>query len=209
MCGIAGIFSLNGNPVTMGELGSMCRVLSHRGPDEEGFYLGRDVGLGMRRLTVIDLRTGRQPIENEDGSVRVVFNGEIYNFGELRRELEGRGHRFRSATDTETIVHLYEEHGERCVERLRGMFAFALWDDRRKQLMLARDRLGIKPLYYAETEGRLAFGSELKALLQLPEIDPSLNWSSVGNLFIFLSTPRSESIVRGVHKLEPGHYLTA
>jgi len=209
MCGIAGILSLNEKPVLLEEVRSMCAALSHRGPDDEGFYLNVDVGLGMRRLTVIDLETGRQPICNEDESVWVVFNGEIYNFRALRRDLEKQGHHFRTATDTETIVHLYEEYGPDCVGKLRGMFTFALWDDRRKQLMLARDRLGIKPLYYTEVQGRLAFGSELKALLQLPELDRTLNWASVSHLFAFLVTPRSESIIQGVHKLEPGHFLLA
>jgi asparagine synthase (glutamine-hydrolysing) len=208
MCGIAGIASSNGRPVALEELQSMCAVMAHRGPDDEGFYLGRGVGLGMRRLSIIDLKTGRQPVRNEDGSVWVVLNGEIYNFRELRRDLERRGHSFYTASDTETIVHLYEEYGADCVKRLRGMFAFALWDDRSRTLLLARDRLGIKPLYYAEFGGRFAFASELKALLQLPEADRTLNWAAVGHLFTYLTTPALESIVAGVRKLEPGHLLT-
>src|SRR5713226_5783423 len=139
MCGIAGIVSLNGQPVALDELRTMCTAMVHRGPDDEGLYLGHNVGLGMRRLSIIDLKTGHQPIQNEDGSIWVVFNGEIYNFQELRQDLETRGHRFSTGTDTETIVHLYEEHGPRCVDRLRGMFAFAVWDDRRRQLVVARD----------------------------------------------------------------------
>jgi asparagine synthase (glutamine-hydrolysing) len=211
MCGIAGIFSLNGRTVLPDELGAMCDALAHRGPDDEGFYLGRDksVGLGMRRLSIIDLKTGRQPVHNEDGTVWVVFNGEIYNFLELRRELKERGHSFYTTTDTETIVHLYEEYGPRCVEKMRGMFAFAVWDDRRKTLLLARDRLGIKPLYYAAVDGRLLFASELKALLQVPEVERSLNWRAVSHLFSFLTTPPTESIIEGVRKLEPGHILIA
>lgn len=209
MCGIAGIVSMNGRPVLLEELQSMCAAMVRRGPDDEGFYLGAGAGLGMRRLSIIDLQTGRQPVRNEDGSVWAVFNGEIYNFQSLRRELEQRGHVFASATDTEVIVHLYEEYGTRCVEHLRGMFAFALWDTRRQQLLLARDRLGIKPLYYGEIGGRWVFASELKAVLQLPEIERRLNWSAVNHLFTFLSTPPSESIVEGVHKLDPGHLLVA
>lgn len=211
MCGIAGIVSWDGPPVTLQELDSMCAAISHRGPDDQGMYLGkgRKVGLGMRRLSIIDVNTGRQPVRNEDGSVWVVFNGEIYNFKELRRELEQRGHVFYTATDTETIVHLYEETGPRCVERLRGMFAFAVWDERRRQLVLARDRVGIKPLYYAETNGRLLFASELKALLQLPDVERRLNWGAVDHLFTFLATPASDSIVEGVRKLQPGHVLVA
>lgn len=208
MCGIAGILSLNSRSVCVEELQSMCAAMTHRGPDDDGFYVGRGMGLGMRRLSIIDLETGRQPVHNEDGSIWVVLNGEIYNFKELRRALERRGHSFYTATDTETIVHLYEEYGVYCVEKLRGMFAFALWDDRSKILLLARDRLGIKPLYYAQVGGRLAFASELKVLLQLPEVKRSLNWKAVDHLFTFLSTPGAESVVAGVHKLEPAHVLT-
>jgi asparagine synthase (glutamine-hydrolysing) len=211
MCGIAGIMSFDGKPVSLEELHAMCAALAHRGPDDEGFHLGKDkrVGLGMRRLSIIDLQTGRQPVHNEDGTVWVVFNGEVYNYRERRRELKARGHAFYTTTDTEVIVHLYEEYGPRCVEHLRGMFAFALWDDRRKILLLARDRLGIKPLYYGVVDGRLLFASELKAILQVPEVERSLNWRAVSHLFTCLTTPPTESIVEGIRKLEPGHLLTA
>jgi len=158
----------------------------------------------MRRLSIIDLDSGRQPVSNEDGTIWVVFNGEIYNFQELRRQMEGRGHVFSTRTDTETIVHLYEEYGNHCVDHLRGMFAFALWDEHRGRLLIARDRLGIKPLYYAECGGRLLFASELKSILQLPEVGRDLNWSAVSHLFTFLSTPPTEAIIEGVRKLEPG-----
>src|SRR5579863_5610225 len=208
MCGIAGIVSRGAKPVHLEELQSMCAAMLHRGPDEDGFYVVRGVGLGMRRLSIIDLKTGRQPISNEDGTLWAVLNGEIYNYRELRSDLAQRGHKFRTNSDTETLVHLYEESGPDCVLRLRGMFAFALWDERRRTLLLARDRLGIKPLYYTQAGGRLAFASELKVLLQLPEVQRELNWQSVGHLFTFLSTPSRESIVAGVHKLEPGHTLT-
>ena len=187
----------------------MCCSIAHRGPDDDGFYLKPEVGLGMRRLSIIDLDSGRQPVPNEDRSVWVVFNGEIYNYRDLRRDLEQRGHVFSTHTDTETIVHLYEEYGKRCVEHMRGMFGFALWDERSKQLLLARDRVGIKPVYYAEIGGRLLFASELKAILQLPEVERRLNWSAVSHLFTFLSTPPTEAIIDGVHKLEPGCLLTA
>src|SRR5882672_9282112 len=207
MCGIAGMVSQAGNPVSADELRRMCGVLAHRGPDDEGFYLGAKAALGMRRLAVIDVETGSQPVHNEDGSVWVVLNGEIYNYQELRRDLIARGHHFYTSTDTEVIVHLYEEHRERCVEKLRGMFAFAIWDERRKVLLLVRDRLGIKPLYYTEVGGRLLFASELKALLQIREVPSALNWSAVSHLFTFLSTPLTESIVEGIHKLPPGHLL--
>jgi asparagine synthase (glutamine-hydrolysing) len=209
MCGIAGIVSLEDKPIFERELRDMCGAIAHRGPDEEGYYFGAGVGLGMRRLSIIDLASGRQPIRNEEGSVWVVFNGEIYNFRELRRELEGRGHIFSTRTDTETIVHLYEEYGKRCVDHMRGMFAFAIWDERNRQLLLARDRVGIKPLYYVEVDGRLLFGSELKAVLQLKEVERKINWSAASHLFTFLSTPPAEAIIGGVHKLEPGHLLRA
>lgn len=207
MCGIAGIVSANGKPVLGEELKAMCDAMIHRGPNDEGFYIGDGIGLGMRRLSIIDIDNGSQPVRNEDGSVWVVLNGEIYNYRELRRDLVSRGHYFYTGTDTEVIVHLYEEYGADCVDKLRGMFAFALWDKRSKIFLLARDRLGIKPLYYTEVNGRLAFASELKALLQLPEVELNLNWRAVNHLFAFLSTPASESIVAGVHKLEPGHML--
>ncbi len=209
MCGIAGIFDLHGGPVEQADLVRMSDAMIHRGPDEAGFHLTGSLGLAMRRLSVIDVEGGSQPVRNEDGTVWVVFNGEIYNFRELRRELETAGHVFETHTDTEVIAHLYEEHGVSCVEHLRGMFAFALWDARRRQLLVARDRLGVKPLYWSEGTGRLLFASELKAILELPEVERRLNWGSVDHLFTFLTTPSRESIVEGVHKLEPGHLLVA
>jgi asparagine synthase (glutamine-hydrolysing) len=208
MCGIAGIFGIDGQQVHQNELVRMCDALVARGPDDAGYYVGGDVGISMRRLSIIDLDTGHQPVCNEDGSVKVVLNGEIYNFRELRQEMLDKGHTFTTTSDTEVIVHLYEEYGTACVERLRGMFAFAVWDENKRQLMVARDRMGIKPLYYGVFGGRLLFASELKALLALDDIERELNWTSVSYLFAFLSTPRDESIVKGVHKLEPGHMLT-
>jgi len=209
VCGIAGIVRWDGRPVLEDDMRAMCRAMVHRGPDEEGVYLGAGVGLGMRRLSIIDLEGGQQPISNEDGSIWVVFNGEIYNHRELRRQLTRDGHAFRTASDTEAIVHLYEDLGPRAVERLRGMFAFALWDAPRRQLLLARDRLGIKPLYYAELDGGVVFASELKPILQRPDIGRELNWEAVGHLFTFLATPSSSSIVKGVRKLEPARFATA
>jgi asparagine synthase (glutamine-hydrolysing) len=209
MCGIAGTISLDGRRVRADEVRAMCAAMVHRGPDAAGFFFDTEVALGMRRLSIIDLATGVQPIRNEDGTIWIVFNGEIYNFHELRCELEQRGHTFVTTSDTETIVHLYEEYGRRCVERLRGMFAFAIWDGRRRELFAARDRLGIKPFYYAETAGRLAFASELRALLEVPTIDRSINWRALNRLVTFLTTPQSEAIVSGVKKLPPGHLLIA
>ncbi|MGE5624342.1 MAG: asparagine synthase (glutamine-hydrolyzing) [Bacillota bacterium] len=208
MCGIAGIFSHGARAVYPREIEAMCEAMRHRGPDDAGYYLHERAGLGMRRLSIIDLKTGHQPVRNEDGSIHVVLNGEIYNYRELRADLERQGHRFYTATDTETLVHLYEEYGESCVSRLRGMYSFAIWDEHRMTLFLARDRLGIKPLYYTETGGRLIFASELKALLQLPEVPRDLNWGAVNHLFTSLSTPGTESIIKGVHKLPPGHTLS-
>ena len=213
MCGIAGILSFDGRPVAPARVRTMTDAMIHRGPDDEGFYFGQGVGLGMRRLAIIDLATGRQPIASEDGSVQVVLNGEIYNFQELRRRLEARGHRFATATDTEVIVHLYEELGPACVEELRGMFAFALWDAGERRLLIARDRLGIKPLYWARYRGpagdTLAFASELKAILALDELPVELDGAAVDHLFSFSTTPADRSIVAGVARLEPGCLLLA
>src|SRR4051812_44481275 len=194
MCGIAGLLSLGGKPPLQEEVQSMCDAMVHRGPNDDGYYVSADAVIGMRRLSIIDLDGGHQPVHNEDRTVWVVFNGEIYNFKSLREDLEQQGHRFYTDTDTEVIVHLYEQYGESCVDRMRGMFAFAIWDDRRKTLLIARDRIGIKPLFYSIVDGRLAFGSELKVLLQLPEIERKLNWGSVNYLFSSMCTPSGESI---------------
>ncbi len=204
MCGIAGIVQWDTVP-SAGDVHAMCSTLVHRGPDDEGVFVGQHVAMGMRRLSIIDIAAGHQPLCNEDRSVWVVFNGEIYNYKELRADLERRGHRFATATDTETLVHLYEEYGPGLTDRLRGMFAFAIWDIRQQQMLLARDRLGIKPLFYAPLPGGLAFASELKALLALPSIDRTINWSALGHVLTFLTTPQRDSIVRGVHKLDAGH----
>lgn len=185
----------------------MCAAMVRRGPDEEAVYLDKRIGLALRRLSIIGLETGRQPVHNEDGSVVVVMNGEIYNYKELRKDLEHLGHRFYTNTDTETIAHLYEEKGEECVKDLRGMFAFALWDVRKQQLFMARDRVGIKPLYYGQFGERFVFASELKAILALPDIPREINWRSLDHLFTTMTTPATESIVAGIHKLEPAHTL--
>ncbi len=204
MCGIAGVVRWDGQAPALEDVQVMCDVMVHRGPDDEGYYHDGQAALGMRRLSIIDLHTGHQPVSNEDGTVWVVLNGEIYNFKELRRDLEARGHRFRTTSDTETIVHLYEDHGPGAVEKLRGMFAFALWDTRRRELLIARDRLGIKPLYYALVPGGIAFASELKSILQMPALDRRVNFASLGHFLTFGDTPAAESMVEGVHKLEPG-----
>lgn len=211
MCGIAGFVDLNPAPATAAadraRVKAMCDAMRHRGPDDEGIYVEPGVALGMRRLSIIDLSTGNQPIHNEQQTVHVVFNGEIYNYRQLRRTLEAAGHRFYTSSDTETIVHGYEEWGERVFSRLRGMFGIALWDARRRTLLVARDRAGIKPLYYAEAAGRLFFGSEAKCLLANAEIDRRLDLRALDHYLGYLYTPRDAAIFRGMRKLLPGHLL--
>jgi asparagine synthase (glutamine-hydrolysing) len=209
MCGIAGLISFDGRPASLEALHAMCAATAHRGPDDFGYYSDDHAALGMRRLSIIDRATGHQPVHNEDGTVWVVSNGEIYNYRQLTKELKQSGHTFYTESDTEVIVHLYEEYGLEGVGKLRGMFAFALWDAKTRQLVLARDRFGIKPLYYGEVGGRIIFASELKALLQLPEVERRINWSAVGHLLSWMSTPSKESIIEGIHKLEPAHMLIA
>jgi len=212
MCGIAGFADLSAShgrtlDADRQRVKAMCDVMRHRGPDDEGFHVEPRVSLGMRRLSIIDLTTGHQPIRNEDGTITVVFNGEIYNYRELRGELEAAGHRFSTSSDTETIVHGYEEWGERVFSRLRGMFAVALWDGRTRTLLVARDRAGIKPLYYAEAAGRLFFGSEAKCVLANPEVDRRLDVAALDHFLAYQYTPRDRSIFRGIAKLRPGHLL--
>jgi asparagine synthase (glutamine-hydrolysing) len=211
MCGIAGMFEPE---TTMGPyerrevLRRMCCVINHRGPDDEGFYVEGGVALGMRRLSIIDLFTGHQPMSNEDGSVRIVFNGEIYNYREIRDELISRGHTFQTGSDTEVIVHLYEDEGEACVERLRGMFAFAIYDRRERKLFIARDRVGVKPLHYAVVGNGIVFGSEIKSLLQHRAVGREINLEAVSDFFSFGYVPDPHSAFRGINKLPPGHTLT-
>lgn len=185
----------------------MCATLTHRGPDAEGLYLGEGVGLGQRRLAIIDLSDAAvPPLSNEDGTVWVVFNGEIYNFREIRRDLELRGHRFRTVSDTEVLVHLYEEYGERCVQHLKGMFAFAIWDAPRARLFLARDRLGKKPLYYAVTAGSLTFGSEIKAITAAPGVSVAPNYAAIDAYLQRQYVPSPLTAFKGIRKLPAGHY---
>ena len=209
MCGIAGFVDSSHaqTPDADAVVRTMCSVIRHRGPDDEGVHTEPGVGLGMRRLSIIDLSTGHQPIHNEDGTVWLVFNGEIYNYRELRRELESAGHRFYTASDTETIVHAYEQWGEDAFRRLRGMFGIALWDRRARTLLLARDRAGQKPLHYAERGGRLYFASELKSLIAAAAVRREIDLPALDHYLSFLYAPRDRSIFKGVHKLPPGHYL--
>ena len=210
MCGIAGIFDLGERrPIDESLLVAMRDSLRHRGPDDEGLHVEPGVGLGHRRLSIIDLSGGHQPCYNEDSTVVVVYNGEIYNFQELVEELSALGHTFRSSCDTEVLVHAWEEWGEASVERYNGMFAFALWDRNRKTAFLARDRLGIKPLYYARTDdGRVLFGSELKSLLVDPRLSRELAPEAVEEFFAYGYVPEPRSIFRRVQKLSPGHTLS-
>lgn len=211
MCGISGIVDLRDRrPINPALLQAMNDTLTHRGPDGEGFHYEPGVGFGHRRLSIIDLEGGKQPLYNEDETVVVTYNGEIYNFGELIQELAGKGHRFRTRCDTEVIVHAWEEWGERCLDRFNGMFAFALWDRRRQMLFMARDRLGVKPLYYAQlADGELIFGSELKALLVHPKLEREIDPEAVEDFFCFQYVPDPKTIYKGVAKLAPGHFLLA
>jgi asparagine synthase (glutamine-hydrolysing) len=208
MCGIAGIVHRDPSQEVPEELlHRMCLSLQHRGPDDQGIFRQGPVGLGVRRLSIIDLDTGHQPIPNETGTMVVVLNGEIYNFRGLRRRLEAQGHRFRTQTDTEVIVHLYEEYGVEAVQQLRGMFALALWDGERQRLLLARDRLGKKPLHYAVLADRLLFASELKAILQDPEVSTAIDVQALDAYLTFQFVPHPLTIYSAIRKLPPAHRL--
>ncbi len=187
----------------------MNETIVHRGPDDEGIYVGPGIGLGFRRLSIIDLAGGHQPISNEDGRIWVMLNGEIYNYPELRKDLESRGHRFATRSDTETIVHLYEEYGAQCFSRLRGMFAVVLWDSRKEKLLLARDRVGKKPLFYFADNRRILFGSELKAILAADSLPRVLDHQALSDYFSLGYIPAPKTIYRAIRKVLPGHYLEA
>ncbi|HLI29636.1 MAG TPA: asparagine synthase (glutamine-hydrolyzing) [Terriglobia bacterium] len=208
MCGICGIFNFDrAQEVDSQILAAMNRQIVHRGPDDEGFFLAENVGLAMRRLSIIDLAAGHQPMTNEDETVWIVFNGEIYNHQELRPGLEARGHRYRTRSDTETIIHLYEEYGRECVSHLRGMFAFVIWDSAKRRLFCARDRLGIKPFYYHLDGQRFLFGSEIKALLAYPGLRAEFDRSALPEYLAFGYRSGEETFFQGVRKLMPGHTL--
>jgi asparagine synthase (glutamine-hydrolysing) len=208
MCGICGTLDLEGQLSTPPqEIEAMARALAHRGPDDAGYYSNPPINFGFRRLSIIDLTKGHQPMSNEDGTVWIVFNGEIYNHAVLRRELEQRGHRYSTQSDTETVIHLYEEYADDCVHQLRGMFTFSIWDVRKRRLLCARDRLGIKPFYYAMTGGRFVFASEIKALLELSDFRPQLNHTALPEFFSLGYLSGAETLFQGVYKLLPGHRL--
>ena len=209
MCGICGVLALlGGRSATLEELRAMTEAIFHRGPDDDGFHIAAPVAFGFRRLSIVDLTGGHQPMSNEDGTVWIVFNGEIYNHKDIRAELERRGHRYSTKSDTETIVHAYEEYGDDCVHHLRGMFAFAIWDARRKRLFCARDRLGIKPFYYTIHDGRFAFASEIKALLELPGIRARMNRAALPEFFALGYLANDQTMFDGIRKLQPGHRLS-
>jgi asparagine synthase (glutamine-hydrolysing) len=209
MCGICGKLNFDREAtVSPALIKRMADTISHRGPDDEGYFTSGPVGLGFRRLSIIDLSGGHQPLSNEDGTVHIIFNGEIYNYQELRRYLISHGHIFKTQTDTETIVHLYEQLGEACVEKLRGMFAFAIWDDRSESLFLARDRVGIKPLYYAQSRKSVVFASEIKAILADPELKAEVRTSMIDRFLTFDYLPGEETLFNNIYKLAPGHSLT-
>ena len=209
MCGICGQLNFDRRPVLEETLRRMMSSIAHRGPDGRGTFIAPGVGLGHLRLAIIDLDTGAQPMTNEDGSIWIVFNGEIYNFQELRADLVAKGHAFRTRSDTEVILHLYEEHGPDCVNYLRGMFAFAIWDGGRRRLLLARDRVGIKPLYYFQSADELVFASELKALLAVPEVPRVLDEQAVDRFWAYQFLPADGTMFQGIVKLLPGHVLIA
>lgn len=209
MCGIVGIVDLKGkNKIERDKIKSMADQIIHRGPDDEGFYLDNGVAFGARRLKIIDLETGHQPQSNEDGTIWIAFNGEIYNFHELRKELEDKGHKFRTKSDTETIIHLYEEEGEEGFKKLRGMFAFGIWDGKRRKLVLVRDRIGKKPLYYTFPDpSTIVFSSEIKGILKFGGIDKELDLNSLDLYLTLEYIPSPHSIFKKIKKLMPGHYL--
>ncbi|HEX8368210.1 MAG TPA: asparagine synthase (glutamine-hydrolyzing) [Pyrinomonadaceae bacterium] len=208
MCGIVGIVNQNSRSVEREILEKMNRAIRHRGPDEDGFYVNENVGMAMRRLSIIDLAGGQQPIHNPSKTAWIVFNGEIYNFQPLRADLEKLGRKFYTNSDTETILHLYDEYGADCVTHLRGMFAFAIWDEREKSLFLARDRVGKKPILYShQPNGDLIFGSEFQALLQHPSVDREVDYEAIHQYLTFSCVPAPLTAFRQIRKLEPGHWL--
>ena len=207
MCGIAGIVRNDGKQIDQELLARMCEAIRHRGPDDDGFYINESVGLGMRRLAIIDLKSGKQPIHNQDRSSWIVFNGEIYNYLELRAKLEKLGHTFYTNSDTEAIVHAYDQFGADCPKHLRGMFAFAIWNERTQELFLARDRVGKKPLLYAQVNNQFVFGSEFSALLLHPDISRDIEPEALDYYLSFMCIPAPLTAYRVIRKLEPGHWL--
>ena len=207
MCGIVGIVNDGAKAADELLLSRMCAAIKHRGPDEDGFYVNGQVGLGMRRLSIIDVQGGQQPIHNQDSTAWIVFNGEIYNYLELRRDLEQLGHQFYTNSDTEAIIHAYDRYGADCPRYLRGMFAFAIWDERKQELFLARDRVGKKPLLYAQLNGEFLFASEFSSLLLHPNLSREIDTRAIDYYLSFMCVPAPLTAYRKIRKLEPGHSL--
>ena len=208
MCGICGIFNHERTRlVERSTLTTMNRQITHRGPDDEGLFVDGNVGIAMRRLSIIDVKSGHQPLSNETGDIWIVYNGEIYNHEDLRKDMQARGHTFRTKSDTESIVHLYEEYGRDCVQYLQGMFAFVIWDQKRRVLFGARDRLGIKPFYFRHENGTLLFGSEIKTILAYPGVKAEFNRGTLGEYLAFGYTSGADTMFSGIHKLMPGHWF--
>src|SRR5919205_2490854 len=210
MCGINGIAlsGRSGETIDVRVLEEMRDCIWHRGPDDSGLFFNGRVGLGHRRLSIVDVAAGHQPMTNEDGSLQITYNGEVYNHADYRDELEARGHVYRTHCDTETILHLYEDHGDGCVNFLRGMFAFAIWNTKKSELFIARDRLGIKPLYYFHADdGSLYFGSEIKTIFQASALKPEINFHALPDYLANHATSGEETLYGGVKRLLPGHTL--
>ena len=208
MCGITGFVNANGDAVDRSVLELMNQAIAHRGPDDDGFFFNQNVGLAMRRLSIIDLASGQQPIYNADRTKAIVFNGEIYNYQTLRDDLEKIGHQFYTKSDTEVVIHLYDEYGEDCLSFLRGMFALAIWDERERTLFLARDRVGKKPILYShQPNGDLIFGSEFQALLQHPSVSREVDMQAIDSYMSYLCVPAPQTAFKQIRKLEPGHWL--
>ena len=207
MCGIAGILRLDDQEVSPQRLEAMIAQVHHRGPDAAEWFVNRNVGLAHSRLSIIDLGNGRQPMQTSDGRLTVTFNGEIFNYVELRRTLIEQGHQFRTQSDTEVILHAYEEYGEHCVEHFNGQWAFAIWDKQRNSLFLSRDRMGIRPLFYTQTGRQFLFASEIKSLFTHPEINRALNPQGVSQLFTFWTPLAPTTVFQDIQELPPGHHL--
>ena len=208
MCGIAGLVNWSGDPFDRQVLQRMIDIIRHRGPDAAGVFVDGPVGLAHARLSIIDLESGQQPMTNEDGTLRITFNGEIFNYVELRRELEERGHRFATKSDTEVILHAYEEKGERCVEDFNGQWAFAIWDARRRSLFLSRDRMGVRPLFYTVVGSSFVFASEIKSLFRHPAVRRELDLRSLDQTFTFWMPIPPYTPFRGVRQLPAAHSMT-
>jgi asparagine synthase (glutamine-hydrolysing) len=210
MCGIAGIYQIDGRDGTsLSALKDMIGAFRHRGPDETGIYLDDHIGLGHARLSIIDLSSGVQPIHNEDETLWIIYNGEVFNYPELRQTLLQKGHRFYTTSDTEVVLHLYEEEGPGCLAQLNGQFALAIWDAKKKKLFLARDRVGIRPLYYTIFNGTLIFGSEIKSVFVNKNIPREIDPVAMDQIFTFWTTLTPRTAFRDICELPPGHYLTA